>query len=946
MRHFPMHSAAAVVLLSALAASAFHPAWAAEEVKKGETEASKEKAAKKEEQKFPKWDDVIKGAEAIKGLFTLYFNKKEQKLLLEVSKSQYDKELILPIAISRGSGWYLGGDTLNFGGQWIIAFRRAGDRLLVIRKNTRVHAKKGTPQADAVKLSHNDSVILALPIKSEKDNGGKVLVDLADLFMTDLPRLGVSPDRNRSTWASVKAFPKNVEIEVNIVFTSPWWSYWFFGDDDTPDPRGTQIGIHYGLSLVPKDNGYKPRLADDRVGHFLSTIDDFSRDTNKTPRVRYVTRWRLEKANPDEDLSPPKEPIIFWIEKTVPREYRPYVKAGILEWNKAFEKVGFVDAIQVRDQQSRDEFDPEDIRYNTFRWITTTSAFAMGPSRTNPRTGQILDADILFDESMVRYWRREYLTIAGLPESIARARHMPFAAWARLHVGDLADWVTYQPAVEKLLQRLNQAEKEHSAVARHAPPMAPATMATGFDRRPLHHQCQLGRGMQRQLGLLAAVLHTRGKLDPGGKVPKEFIGQAIKEVTMHEVGHTLGLRHNFKASTMLSLEQCNDPNITRQKGMAGSVMDYLPANIAVTEEKQGDYFSQTIGPYDYWAIEYAYKPVKGDEALAKIASRAPEPELAYGTDEDLYMSPDPRINLYDLGDPLEYAQQRIELVKHQIDDLAERVVAEGEGWQRTRDAFNNLFGELYRASYLTAQYVGGEYNHRDHRGDPNARPPFEPIPVEKQREAMKFLADNILSGSAFRASPELLKRLAPEYWRDNWWWWYTTYQYPYVQQVLSVQRVVIRRFLDSNVMRSIQNAELHADDPSKVLTLPEVFDVLTDNIWSELPADGKPEGKLDINRVRRNLQREHVRRLSHIVIGPRRPMMFGYGFVFGLWYDPPAPPDGVALARAHLEQIAERIDKVLTQEGAEISDYARAHLSEIRQRIEKVLEASLEINNV
>ena len=189
------------------------------------------------------------------------------------------------------------------------------------------------------------------------------------------------------------------------------------GGDAVADPRGTQVVMHYGLSMLPASN-YKPRLADDRLGYFLSVVEDFSRDVNDTPNVRYLTRWNLEKEQPAADRCPPKQPIIFWIERTVPREYRQYVREGILEWNKAFEKVGFIDAVQARDQQADDDFDSEDIRYNTFRWITTSGGFAMGPSRTNPKTGEILNASIVFDESMIRFWRQEYLRTAGIPEGL------------------------------------------------------------------------------------------------------------------------------------------------------------------------------------------------------------------------------------------------------------------------------------------------------------------------------------------------------------------------------------------------------------------------------------------------------------------------------------------------------------------------------------------------
>ena len=239
---------------------------------------------------------------------------------------------------------------------------------------------------------------------------------------------------------------------------------------------------------------------------------------------------------------------------------------------------------------------------------------------------------------------------------------------------------------------------------------------------------------------------------------------------MHEVGHTLGLRHNFKASSALSLAEVNNPAITAKKGNSGSVMDYLPANIARKGEKQGDYFSPTIGAYDYWAIEYAYKPVEGDEKeeLAKIAAKDAAPDLTYGTDEDMFLNPDPRINAFDLGDPLDYAKDRIQLVRASLDKLQERVVAKGEGWQRARAGVLRAHGRTgprHRCS--SAAYVGGEYTCRDHRGDSGNRPSMKPIEIAKQREAIRLLQDEILSAKAFQFKPELLRQLAPDHWYDD-----------------------------------------------------------------------------------------------------------------------------------------------------------------------------------
>jgi hypothetical protein len=906
-----------------------------------------------EPSRFPAWDTLIKDATKVEGLFNLYYNEKQQKLFLEIRSEQYDKEFLLPMSIARGAGGILlGGDTLNFGDQWVFSFKRAGDRILVVRKNVYFQAKSGTPQADALRTSYNDSVVLALNVRSEQSGGSKVLVDGAELFMTDLANIGVRPDPNRSTWGKIKGFPNNIGVEVNAVFPLSFGGFFgLFGGSfgpEIPDTRGAQVVIHYGLSALPANNGYQTRKADDRVGHFLSVLKDFSSDQDETAFVRYVTRWNLTKADASADKSPPKEPIIFWIEKSVPREYRPYVKAGILEWNKAFEKIGFIEAIQVRDQQPGDDFDPEDIRYNTFRWITTSSAFAMGPSRTNPMTGQILDADILFDEAMVRYWRQEYLRIAGIPTALERLASGQHQAWMRLHAHEtplltsiapqLEGWVRQQGGLDAILARINAPVSESNSAAYHHGHHGPH----GKDC------CSLGPGMTRQLGLMAAVMAAEGKIVPGGKVPEEFIGQAIKHVTMHEVGHTLGLRHNFKASSILNLTDVNNKQITSQKGLAGSVMDYLPANIAPKGQTQGDYFSQTIGPYDYWAIEYAYKPISGkeEEELGKIASRVAEADLAFGTDEDMFSNPDPRINAYDLGDPLDFAKQRVTVVEEQIKDLADRVVPEGEGWQRAREALSILLSELAQSTSLASQYVGGEFTYRDHRGDPNGRTPYDPIPVAKQREAIQFLSEHILSDKSFVLPPELLKRLAPEYWL--YWNSFSMMgggnEFPVHQQVLGIQRIVLSQFLNPSVLTTLQNIETHSTDPNAVLRVPEVFDSLTKAIWSELPAADQPAptGKLELSIIRRNLQREHVKRLSQMVLGSGGPSAISFAdLMFMSMGSGSTPADARALARLHLTQISDRINRGL--QAPEKDPYAEAHLTELKDRIEKVLAAGLEL---
>lgn len=870
-----------------------------------------------EPKKFEDFDKLVKGAKEFDGLFKLHL--KDDHLYAEIRPDQFDKPLLCPIAIARGLG--MGGLTLNFDEQWVLVFKRVGDKVHLIRRNVRFQAKAGSPTAKAVETTYADSVLMALRIQSINPMRQSVLINLNDIFMTDFAELHQGAfDPNRSTWHKVKAFPRNVELEVAATFSGGRFGsggHGSFGEDSVIDQRGKTVIIHYGLSQLP-ESGYQPRLADDRVGYFLSVMKDFSSESQDTAFLRYVNRWRLERAEPIDPknpskLSAPKKKIVFWIEKSVPDEYRAAVREGILEWNKAFEKIGFRDAIEVR-QQENEDFDPEDVNYNTFRWIATDAGFAMGPSRANPLTGEILDADIIFDASMVRFWRQEQKVFGpgAEPASLIQAGRMglgiitPFTASAD---SEQAGWLDTPQA--------DQARRQAGMVAA---------------RRGL---CQCGAHMRYELGMAAMTLAARDVLKPGDKLPEELIQQAVKEVTMHEVGHTLGLRHNFKASTMLKNEQLHDVAITRKQGLVGSVMDYAPTNIAPKGVKQGDYFTTTIGPYDYWAIEYAYKPLSGGtegelDKLHEIAKKITQQGNDYATDEDLFSSADPLVNMWDLGDdPMKFAQDRIVLAEDLLKGLADRVVEKGEGYQRLRQAFGILLNQFGNGAHLVANYVGGEMMNRDHRDDPGARDPFVPIRADKQREALKFLAAHIFTDKTFQFSPALLRRLAA----DRWMHWgneravFSPVDYRVHERVLAVQRVAMMQLLNSGTLARIQNNALKADKGDKPLQIAEVFRSLTDAVWSDLGAapakDAKKEEASSV--IRRNLQREYLRELMTLVLGRRA-----------------APADARSLARLHLREIAQRIDKATGDKQLALSDAYRAHLVESHERISKALSAGIQ----
>ena len=627
--------------------------------------------------RHPAYADVMKDFKTVDGLIKLH--RKENQLYAEISPSQLNRDFIVLISISRGiaDGNLLAGMSWGFGDDWLWQFRKVDENLHIVRRNVRFRAAHNSPEEKAVRLAYTDSVLFSLPIVTTGPSGSMV-VDLNQVFMSDLPQIArVLPGfffaSNKSSWDSVKGFKENIELEVAATYASSG----AMELDTVPDSRGATINVHYSISALPQ-TGYQPRLADDRVGYFLTAVKDFSKKSDEDRFVRYINRWDLQKDDPTAEISTPKKPITFYLEKTIPFKYRKPISDGILEWNKAFEKAGFYNAVQVIQQQDDDDKDPEDIRYNFFRWITSGAGFAMGPSRVNPITGQILDADIIFDADFIQFWKREY-------------EHFTPAAIASMTGGAL-DLETYRAELERL----------------------PHAQRHGFLCR-----CDLHHGMSSELALgaaalLAAPAAPAGAAGPAGATSaqqqEKMIMQGMKEVVMHEAGHTLGLRHNFKASSTLSLADLNDPEKTKDVGLTGSVMDYAPVNIMPKDMKQGDYYSTTIGPYDMWAIEYGYKPLPGGtegeaHELRKLAARAAEPQLAYATDEDTRgIDPDPSSNRWDLGnDTVEYAKLRAKLIGDLWPNIVDRVTSDGDGYQRARQAFGVLLDKYGQSMFFAAR---------------------------------------------------------------------------------------------------------------------------------------------------------------------------------------------------------------------------------------------------
>ncbi len=833
---------------------------------------------------------LLEGATEVPGVVRMY--RKDNQLWAEFESSTYGQEFMVLMAIARGIGQdpILGGMTWGNGDDWVWSFRKVSDKVLVVRKNVRFRATEGTPAATAVQYAYTDSVLHSLGVITVGPHGGD-MVDITPIFMSDLPQIsqvlpGFYFSADKSIITKVKGFERNVELELAATYASSGAQQF----ESVPDSRGVTIHVHYSISPLPK-SGYTSRLADDRVGYFITALKDFTRNDARDRFIRYVNRWDLRKSDPAAKISPPKQPLVFWLENTIPYEYRPIVREGIEEWNKAFERAGLVHAIEVRQQPDDATWDPEDVNYNTFRWITSGAGFAMGPSRVNPYTGQILDADIIFDADFLTYWKREFETFS--PESVLQL------------TGGAFDLKGYE-----------QLRASQSTTG-------PWSLQS----------CRKQQEMARQfLFGTAAIGKTGAEL---AESSRRLIEQGLKGTVMHEVGHTLGLRHNFKGSAYLPLKDINDPQRSQGSAMLSSVMDYDAVNVTPEGTKQGDYYTTTIGPYDYWAIEYGYRPIEGGasaekDELAKIAARSGESDLAYATDEDTRgIDPDPLSNRWDLGkDPLEFAARQAQLVAQRLPDVVTRLVKEGDDYSQARQAFNVLLSAHGQAMYFASRLIGGIELSRSHKGDAGGKPPFANVDAVRQRAALQLLKDNVFSDKPFLVPNELYSFLGT----SRWMHWGTDVpfrtDYPVHDIILMWQTRMLDQILSSLTLSRIHDAELEAAATTDPFTTPELLRWTVDTVFSEVDGTKAEEytvQKPAISSLRRNLQRTAMRRLADIAMGYTT-----------------APDDCQTIAFSELKRLADKLDAAVRSD-IRWDAYSRAHLEETLSRIRRVLEAHFQL---
>jgi hypothetical protein len=854
--------------------------------------------------KYKKWKEVLEDATSQEGLFKIW--TKREDVYFELSEQNLDRPYLALMTLSKGIGarYVLGGLPIA---DVMFDFHRVEDHVQIRMLNTLFRATDDPELSRSIELSYGNSILAQLPIESENETDKTILVNMNEFFLSDISDMGyflqivlskpARLDGKKTVYRKVKAYPQNVEIDALLTY-SPL-DRTGLSLPSVPDNRFMEIGVHYSMHELPA-KPMKPRLADDRVGYFLTSYKDFTRDNDEDFFVHYANRWRLEKKDSTEDMSEPKKPIVFYVDRTVPKKYQRYVKEGVEMWQKAFEAAGFKNAIVAKDAPTPEQdpdYDPEDARYNTIRWIVSDdpSFGAIGPSRVDPRTGEILDADVLIEQDMLAGIRQGYRRFVGPYACLMDAD--PILAY-------LAD-----PAEDPEAAQRVEIEK---MIGRRA-------------------ELHFGTGFSEGFEFLQLALLANGEMEPGMDVPEEFIGEALRWVVCHEVGHTLGLRHNFKSSAATPFDKLNDRYAISEIGMTGSVMDYPTPNISRDRTRQGFYYSPTVGPWDKWAIQWGYSEIPGGKSPAKeaaelseIADKSNLKGNLYGAEEDTYVSGamDPLCAIFDLSDdPLAWAKERIGVCDDIIANgkLEDRVVGEGGNFVPLRYAVQTILLQEYLAMSRAIRYVGGQYTARLHRGAENGELPMSPVPAAKQREALEFVIQHGLTTTALALPPDLLNRLAENMtpdWQNQVFTYGRRLDFPLTDWVAAIHNALLRQLLDPMLLQRVVEAQYKSEDPYR---LAELFSSLTDSIWLK---NLTPGGRTAV--MNRNLQRIYLDKLIWMTVKPYS----------GL------PPEAVALARLQLTRLQPRIDQTSKQGG--LSDEALAHLVESKARIDRALDAKLQ----
>ena len=767
--------------------------------------------------------EKVKSSKKHAGLFTVYQDTATGTVQMYVRKDQLNKEFIY-------QSFSLSGPTSLFLHQsmhrstLVFKMRRSFDKIEFAIVNTNFHYDPANAVSKSANVDVADAVFYTDKFSVEDSTGYLISVD--QLFVSDkldpvkpifpptVPSFlifnlgGYNPSKSKVS--GLRSYPNNTDVIVDLAYDNPM--PFNQGGKDITDARYVRVKLQHSFIEMP-NNDYRPRRDDPRIGYFTEERDDLTSNTY-TPFKDVIRRWHLKKKDPSAALSEPVEPIVYWVENTTPAEYRQTVVEAGLKWNEAFEKAGYKNAVQMNIMPDDATWDPSDIRYNVIRWVSSPYPpyGAIGPNFVNPRTGQVLGADITIE------WKP-----AALFPGDAVYTDGPVAAG----IGTSPAEVTF----EKMLP------------------------AHQFDH---WKHCNIGQHVMQQF----ATGHTMAQLAGATtEDEKEFHKQFLYYLVLHEMGHTLGLNHNMKASTMLSPAEVHNKALTSKIGLMASVMDYPAVNVHNDKSKQGHYYTTKVGPYDVWAIEYGYtecSPEEEEKVLSRIASRSHEPYLIFGNDADDMRSPgngiDPRVMVNDMSnDMVAYADDRFRFVNNVIPRLITRFGKTGESYAGIRGRYNMLNYERRNMAQSVANYIGGIYVDRSFIGqNGSSSKPYTVVPVAYQKKAMGLLSRNVFAPNAFAADAQLFQYL--QFQRRGFGFFGNTEDPKLQNMVLGVQVTALQSILNPTTLSRINNSGLYGNTYS-------VADVMGDLANSIFKADIGGA----VNLYRQNLQTEFVKGAINIM---------------------------------------------------------------------------------
>ncbi|MFY0654124.1 MAG: zinc-dependent metalloprotease [Cyclobacteriaceae bacterium] len=773
--------------------------------KKGEVEAPA--TPKKKEEKGPKKvKDAVKKHDKIEGLFTFYRDSVSGGLKMIIAEDQLEKEFIHFYYVENGvveAGVFKG----NFRGSKIFKIRKYYNKIEFVKQNTSFYFDPANPMSKAADANISEAIMYSGKIVAGSPKEKQYLIEADPIFLKDV--LGIV-DRtaffknpkafklgglssSKTKYSAINNYTDNTDIIVEYAFDNKKPNS--IDSDAITDSRFITIKVQHSLIAVP-DNDYQKRFEDPRVGYFTTQVSDLT--SKETVNYRdLIHRWDLQKKDPSASVSEPVKPITWWIENTTPYEFRESIKDGVLAWNAAFEQAGFKNAMVVKVQPDTADWDAGDINYNVLRWTSSPRPpfGGYGPSFVNPRTGQIIGADIML----------EYVY------------HIRGIRYQKL-LGETADF-GFESNVE-------------------------------IDP----HQCSAGRMMHQNLMFGITKLRTDGASE--GELTR-LQKENMKSLIMHEVGHTLGLNHNMKASQRFSPAQLADKELINGECLTGSVMDYTLVNLTKDKSDQGQYFDYAVGPYDKWAIEYGYKVVDSEADLEPILQKSTQPELIFGNDADDMRSPgkaiDPRVMIFDQSnDQIGYSIDRIEIVNSLMSNLKDKYTTDGKSFQELYQAFRTLVSQYGNSGTVISRFIGGVYVDRAMAGQEGATQPYTPVSYKDQKRAMNALAKYIFAPDAFSFPTELYNYLA--YQRRGFDFFNGPEDPKIHSRVITYQKGVLTHLLHKNTMQRITDSELYGN---KYL-LSEFMTDLNNAVF-------KADAYKSVNTFRQNLQIEYVKKLASIV---------------------------------------------------------------------------------